>query len=31
MNIDEIIAAALEEEFEERVEQYCADTKKHHF
>lgn len=31
MNIDEIIAAALEEEFEERVEQYCADTKKHRF
>ena len=31
MNIDEIIAAPLEEEFEERVEQYCADTKKHHF
>lgn len=31
MNIDEIIAAALEEEFEERVEQYRADTKKHRF
>lgn len=31
MNIDKIIAEALEEEFEERVEQYCADTKKHHF
>lgn len=31
MNIDEIIAAALEEEFEERVEQYCTDTKKHRF
>lgn len=31
MNIDEIIAKALEEEFEERVEQYCADTKKHRF
>ncbi|MBD5384008.1 MAG: DUF4367 domain-containing protein [Ruminococcaceae bacterium] len=31
MNIDEIIAEALEEEFEERVEQCCADTKKHRF
>lgn len=31
MNIDEIIATALAEEFEERVEQYCADTKKHRF
>ena len=31
MNIDEIIAKALEEEFEERVEQCCADTKKHRF
>ena len=27
MNIDEIIAKALEEEFEEGVEQCCADTK----
>ncbi len=31
MNIDEIIAEALKEEFEERVEQYCTDTKKHRF
>lgn len=31
MNIDEMIAKALEEEFEERVEQYSADTKKHRF
>lgn len=31
MNIDEIIAKALEEEFEERVEQCCANTKKHRF
>lgn len=31
MNIDEMIARALEEEFEERVEQCCADTKKHRF
>lgn len=31
MNIDDIIAKALEEEFEERVEQYCTDTKKHRF
>ena len=31
MNIDEIIAKALEEEFEERVEQCCVDTKKHRF
>lgn len=31
MNIDEIIAEALEEKFEERVEQCCADTKKHRF
>ena len=31
MNIDEMIAKALEEEFEERVEKCSSDTKKHHF
>ena len=31
MNIDDMIAKALKEEFEERVEQCSADTKKHHF
>ena len=31
MNIDEMIAEALEEEFEERVEQCLADKKKHRF
>lgn len=31
MNIDEMIAKALEEEFEEHVEQYTADMKKHRF
>ena len=31
MNIDEMIAKALDEEFEERVEQCSADTKKHRF
>lgn len=31
MKIDEMIAKALEEEFEERVEQCSADTKKHRF
>lgn len=31
MNIDEMIAKALEEEFEERVEQSMAETKKHRF
>lgn len=31
MNIDEMIAQALKEDFEERVEQCAADTKKHHF
>lgn len=31
MNIDKMIAEALEEEFEERVEQYSVDTKKHRF
>ena len=31
MNIDDMIAKALKEEFEERVEQCSADTKKHRF
>ena len=31
MNIDNMIAKALKEEFEERVEQYSRDTKKHRF
>lgn len=31
MNIDEMIAKALDEEFEERVEQSFTDTKKHRF
>ncbi len=31
MNIDEMIAEALEEEFEERVQQCCSDASKHKF
>lgn len=31
MNIDEMIAKALDEEFDERVEQCSTDTKKHRF
>ncbi|MCM1062425.1 MAG: DUF4367 domain-containing protein [Eubacterium sp.] len=31
MNIDDMIAAALKEEFEERAEKYSADAEKHRF